>query len=839
MVDIYKQKIETIIEDLSTSVDEGLDSANIPKIREQYGANKLKIAGEPLWKKLVEPFWNIFVAILLVALIISAFADEYIDAIVIGVVVIINAAIFWVQDYSTGRVLRALKKHSSQLTNVVRDGRSMQVDASELVPGDIVELSEGQKIPADARIISAEAFGVDESVLTGESVAIHKHPHDITSKTEVYNQRNMVFQGTFALTGIARVVVVATGNNTQFGKIAKLSATSERAPMQKKIDSLASILTKVIAAISVVVFLLSLLRGSDAAEALRFVIALAVSSVPEGLPVALSVVLILGMRRMAKKNALVRSMHAIENIGLATAIATDKTGTLTENILKVQTVWSPSQVGDQTLAIYAKLAANIHGSHTSFDPLDGAIAQYTTQAPISNDMKLTQQFSFVQDMRMSGVLWRTKQAYELDVKGSPEDIIKRSRLTATQKREVEAKLHELSSKGFRVIGIASASSKTKLDKLENYAGNFTLKGLIAIADSLRPEARAAIEEAQSAGVDIKMITGDHFETAFQIGKNLGLVTDQSQVYDSQTHPKASSLSAAAVNKHAIFARILPKDKMKILKHLKKDNITVMTGDGVNDVPAISAAHVGVAMGSGSDIAKESSDVVLLDDNFQTIVAAVREGRVVFANIRKMLFFIFSTALGESLTMIGALIVGMPLPVLAVQILWINIVTDTAMVLPLGLEPPESDVMQQPPRKVTAPILDALLISRTFVVGASIAVVALVLFNRSLTTHSLAYAQAIAFTSLVVGQWANAYVARSETKSVFVRMRTPNFKLLLGLMIAVGLQLLVLYGPLRSAFHIPDLLLGDVVLTTVVSFLVVIIAGEAHKLVTYLLRMRSR
>lgn len=836
MVDFYKQTHNELAARLHTSLEDGLSYDALQKAQADHGRNELKLKGTPIWRKIVEPFWNIFVAVLLVALGISLYAGEYIDASVIAAVVTINAVIFWIQEYSTERVLRALKQHDAHVVAVVRQGDSLRIPTTELVPGDLIELSEGQKVPADARVVVAESFSVSEAVLTGESIGVHKYDAHIAKDTEIYAQRNMVFQGTFVLTGTATALVVATGNNTEFGKIATLASTQERAPMQQKIDTLAGTLTKIIAGISITVFVLALLRGVEVSEAGRFVIAMAVSAVPEGLPVALSVILVLAMRRMARRKALVRSMQAIENVGLATVIATDKTGTLTENVLRVRSSKAAKGSSEALLKLSTHLSANIHDKQQSTDPLDTAFADYTKSTRVPQKMKFVHQFSFVQDLRMSGVLWREGRGYELYVKGSPEHLLQRSKLSKAERTQAESEMHKLSSTGHRVIAVAHASLPKQIDKLGDFKGALQFDGFVAIADALRPEAASAISEAHQAGVSVKMITGDHYETAFYIGKELGLTKHPSEVFNAED--SRSKISASSVNAHVIFSRILPKDKMKILESLKKKNITVMTGDGVNDVPAISAAHVGVAMGSGSDIAKESSDVVLLDDNFETIVTAIREGRIVYANIRKMLYFVFATSFGEALTMIGALVIGLPLPVVAVQILWINLVTDTAMVLPIGLEPPESDVMRQPPRDIKAPLLGKVLLSRGFVVGLTLAVVTLIVFERARVDNSLMYAQAIAFTSLVVGQWANALNARSEDKSFFVRVFTPNTKLVFGFIIAVLLQLVVLLGPLKEAFHIPNSLsVHDVVFTSLLSFGAVLVAGELHKLAVYILQKR--
>ncbi len=836
-MEFYKQKIDSILSEFNSSADEGLSCAAVQAAKKKYGSNQIKFKNKPWWKVVIEPFVDIFVLILLAAVIISLFAGEYVDGIIVGIVIVVNAVIYWIQRYSTERVLRALKKHTQQEVEVKRQNKTLKILADDLVPGDIVFIGEGQKIAADIRILEFESLAVDESSLTGENVPVHKHSSHIELDQPIYKQQNMLFQGTFAISGNATGIVVAIGNDTEFGRLAAMSKPDELSPMQKKINKLVSLIIKIVAGSSTVVFILSLLRGSEPNEALRFMLTMTVSAVPEGLPIALTVILVIGMKRMASKKALVRNMHAVENMGLISVIATDKTGTLTENKLQVQEIWAPDKSSHDILKLHVYLSADIHEDQESHDPLDIVMAEYSGIIHKPAGHKFVHQFSFVQSIRMSGVLWKSSSGYELNVKGSPEHLLVRCDLSKAERSKAESEMHSLASKGYRVIGIASSKISSPVEKLEDYKSKFRFQGFIAVADPLRKAAIQAINEAQQAGIEVKMITGDHFETAFHIGKQLGLANHQSEVFNSEEFAHKTSLPAAIVNKHTIFARILPEDKLLILNKLKKSQISAMTGDGVNDVPALAAANIGVAMGSGSDIAKEAGDIVLLDDNFATIIKAVREGRVIYSNIRKMLFYEFSTTIGEVMTIIGALIIGLPTPVLAIQILWINLVTGTTMVLPLGLDTAEDDVMKYPPRKMNAPLLDKIIVSRLVFVGITIAVVMLVIFSMLVKKHPVIYAQAIAFTMLVFGQWANSLTSRSERTSAFVRNLKPNYLLLLGFIISLVLQELVLFGPLRTMFHIPEINISDLFVPILTISIAVLAAGELHKLLTY--KMKSK
>ncbi len=809
----------------------GLTTAEAKKRLDHDGPNVLRLHGEAWWRRVVEPFKNIFVLVLVGAAALSLVKGELLDAFIVLTIVLINAVIFYIQQFSAARVLRALKQHDTLTAQVLRANSVVTLPAEQLVPGDIILLGEGQKVPADARLLDANNVRADEALLTGESLPVAKRTASLKGKKEVFEQTNMLFQGTFIVSGEASAVVVATGNKTEFGQIAELAESAgQESPAQKKIDAFISNLIAVIGGISVVVIALSLYRDIALTDALRFAISLAVSAVPEGLPVAISVILVLGMRRLAKRRALVRSMAAIENIGIVTAIATDKTGTLTKNQLTVQAVWQVRKTRHITRQLF--LAAN-RAHNDMGDPLDMALLKYAHSEGVAHPAgrTLNTKLPFDQKLAMSGNVWQEGDVYEVLLKGAPEHMLRRCKLTNVERAAIETKLHDFTSEGFRVLAIARLAplSKPLEHTAEVPAKDLQFIGLVAVADILRPDAISAIAAAQNAGISVRMITGDHVETAFAIGKQVGLVKHRDQVLDCRALEAVSDKKLEElVAQTQVFARVLPEHKFRILSVLQKQNVTAMTGDGVNDVPALANAHIGIAMGSGSQIAKESGDIVLLNDSFRTIVEAIRGGRVIFDNIRRMLFYLLSTSLGEVLTMTGALIIGLPLPVVAVQILWINLVTDTFLVIPLGLEPAEDDVMKRPPRQPTQPILDPHLVWRLVFIGASMAIIALSVFSFFLDSRGLAYAQTITFSTLVVMQWANAFNARSEWQSLFTRLAKHNVKFYIGLGGAMILQALALFGPLGPVLHLAPTYLGDVLLTAIIGIVAVLIVGEAHK-----------
>ncbi len=794
-----------------------------------YGKNSLKISSVPLWRKIIEPFLDAFTLVLVVAGVISVLHGDKLDAIIIFAIIAVSAIIFYIQRFSTDKVLRNLSRHSVQQVSVVRSGQQLSIDSTGLVPGDILMLSEGDKIPSDARIISSSNLRVDESQLTGESIPIAKSSSQLKGEQQIYEQTNMLFQGSFVVSGTVTAVVSATGNNTEFGNIAELSKNREpESPIQKKINRLVTKIIGVVFAVSILAFGLALYRGMDFVESIRFVMALAVSAVPESLPIAISVILVLGMRRMAAKNALVRNMHAIETVGTITTIATDKTGTLTKNELTVQNLWSPLKNSSNLKEVLAHVIN--HSKTTSFDPLDIALEKYARSNKLIARGEQAYDIPFDQSMAMSASVWHYSNDYRIYIKGSPEQILKYSSLTAAGMKKALASLAELTESGHRVIGLASLETARRIEKLSSIKKEkLTFAGLVAVSDILRPEAKQAINSALKAGVTVRMITGDHVETAYQIGKQLGMIKDRNQVFDCREMEKMSDDELdKIVNQTRVFSRVVPAQKYRLLTVLKKHNITAMTGDGVNDVPALTNAHIGIAMGSGSHIAKDAGDIILLDDNFKTIIDAMREGRVIIANIRRMLFYLLSTNAGELLTILGALIIGIKMPLVPVQILWINLVTDTTMVIPLGLEPAEKGSMRQAPLKPNAPILSKTIIIRMIIMALTMAVLSLAVYIAYSRSQGHDYAQTLVFMALVVSQWANAFNARSDSESFLARFKIMNKSFYVGLLISIVVQIIAIYSPLSHALHLVSVNISDMIFVIIIGFLVPLIICELHK-----------
>ncbi len=825
----YNESVKASLLKLKTSTS-GLTSAQVRANQRKYGKNVIALETKSFWRKLLAPFADIFMVILLIAMGISWHQQQLFDTLVIGIVVIINAGIFYLQNYSTEKILRSLNKQASQPVVVRRNGGLIKIDSEELTVGDILYLSEGDKVPADGRIIESERARVDESMLTGESLPISKNNLKITDRKKIYEQKNMVFSGSFLVTGSVVVVVTAVGMNTEFGKIASFSKPNTAlSPIQTKINQLTTRIIAVVAVIMVGILAFFVYNGTSLEDSLAFVLATTVSVIPEGLPVAITIVLALSMKRMASEKALVRNLRSIESIGLVNVIATDKTGTLTKNQLAIVNTWSLKKFAKPFLtAIWGSMV--LSGDDHFPDPLDKAIDDFSRKNQLSKtDFKLVRAIPFDQDLTLSGSIYQTPKTTEVFVKGSPEKIIAMSTLRPDQLSTVNQALSDMILNGGRIIAIAKYSSKTPIRDLEQ-AEALEFLGLVELADPLRPETKTAVHQAQQAGIKVVMITGDHAKTAYSISRQLGIANSQSEVLDmSQIHDYDSLDFEEKTLSCTVFARVTPEAKFKLLQALKRTNITAMTGDGVNDTPALVESNTGIAMGSGSSIAKDASDIIILDDNFKTIVTAVKEGRTTVHNIRRILFYLFSTNLGELLTFITALALHMPLPLVAVQILWVNLMTDTTFVIPLGLQPAQDNIMKAKPKSPDAPLLNNSYLLRIGLVSITIAILTISIY-RLFEPQGVAYARTMAFTALIVSQWANAYNATSFSLSVFDKDKKRNHLMNRVLLLSIIAHLIVIFTPINTVLQLAAVNLIDLSLVAIISVSVMLVIVETHKII---------
>lgn len=840
MTNFYNQTVKAALAEFSVDPDTGLTAREVAKRQEQYGKNSLHVRETPFWRKLVEPFLDVFMVILVAAFVLSAVQQDWIETLAIGVIIIADTAIYYIQRFSTDRILRSLQNSTRQAVAVIRDGAERAIDATELVPGDIVILREGDRIPADGRIVKESGLLADEAMLTGESEAIAKDARAISGLKKVYEQRNMVFSGSFVLTGSGRFVVTATGDDTEYGRIASLaSSVEESSPISEKINQLVVKIAIVVVILAFIVLIVQLVDGIEIFSALKFTLAMIVSAVPEGLPIAISIILALCAKRMARKQALIKELKAIESIGIVTTIASDKTGTLTENRLELRAVWSPGSVASfrKQLARTALCEATLidsEGGSTPADPLDVSIITYLAAQKIDcNKLEPLRSYAFDQGLKLSGNLYRNeKGALELALKGAPETIISRSKLTAAEREKVELKLAELASKGYKVVAIASGKTKSEINELGRLSKDekFQFEGFIAIADAIRPEASSAIKQNARMGVKTKMVTGDHAGTAYAIGRELGLAHDISEVLDCSKLGNISDEDLVdMVRTVTVFARVTPEDKFRILQAIKQSEVCAMTGDGVNDVPALVGAHVGIAMGDSPSVVQDAGDIVLLDNNFKNITEAIRESRTVLANIRRMLGYLLATNAGEALTMIGSLVLFGEQMLTPIQILWINLVTDSLMVIPLGLEPDEPQILRQKPQSKDAPILSASMVGRMSIIAVLMAGITLgTYFVAKLVLGSAEQANTLAFTALVVMQWSSAISARGLYASAWQRLKVRHSSFWWALLAAVALQGAAIFGPLAVLAGTVAAPLPAMLITAFIGFIVPLVIIETYK-----------
>lgn len=825
---IYNLDIHDTLLRLGSKQD-GISQSEANKRLKLHGRNELTIKKTPLWKRIIEPFTSYFVIVIIFAALLSLAKREWFEAIIISIIVVVNALIYYFQQFSAGRALKALMSQDRQKVNVLRPGRGDDISyIEELVPGDVVRIHEGMKIPADGRIISANLIQIDESMLTGESLPVHKHAAAIASTKQIYDQENMLFKGTFVHSGSGLMVVSDTGNKTQLGLINTMAseATGGKTPVEEKIDNLTKKLLFGIGIVTVTVFALAMYRGLDFAEALKFTIALAVSAVPEGLPVAMTLVLLISARKMAKHKALVRKISALETMGAITLIATDKTGTITKNKLAVAGQYSALSDEKQ---FNESMLASLNTS--SEDPLDIILKKDIAKTSLPKSWEQVKEFPFNQQLRLSGMVWKTAGSkYVLHIKGAPEQIMSHcAKSNKTVLTEAKTHLEEFTTRGYRTIAFAQKGLSKIPERLDaKTLSDMTFSGFVGLSDQLRPRVKQAIAEAHAAGIKVVMLTGDHVQTAGYIASQVGIAKRSSEISDSSIldteNPEKIWESLENIK---VFGRVLPKHKYALLKAVKGHEITAMTGDGVNDIPALVEADAGLSMGSGTDAAKDASDIVLTNSNFHTIVGAVRAGRTVLANIRKMVVYLLATSGGEVLTMLAALLMGIPLPITAVMVIWVNLVTDGISVIPLGLSPPEAHHMQQPPRHPKAPLLGRVLASRAILLALALAGCTLLIFKLNLDKGH-AYAQTAAFLSLIVVQWANALNMNFEFKSWMHNFIKPNYKLWLAIGGSIIINTIVFTTPVKRMFGLESLDAEDALIAIIFPVAVALVLSDLHK-----------
>jgi len=858
---------------LATDVRTGLSGTEARKRLEEQGPNQLTEArGKSKWRLFAEQFEGVVIWVLIAAAVLSGIMGEVVDTVAILAIVLLNAVMGFVQESRAEQSLAALRRMSSPMCKVIRDEHLLSIDTHDLVTGDIVVIEAGDRIPADARILSASPnFASEEASLTGESTAVRKSPDTLSGDgISIADRINMLFMGTSAVEGKGHAVVTATGMNTELGHIAGMIQTipEEATPLQKKLDALGRQLVMISLVLVAIVFGAEMLRGGTFMATLLVAVSLAVAAIPEGLPAVVTIALSLGVQRMVKRHALVRKLHSVETLGSTTVICTDKTGTLTRNEMTVREVVTPhgrytlTGIGytpsgsiqesgaeidprdrpDLVAALTAGALCNgaglVQDDNETWsivgDPTEGAILVAAQKAglnlPVARDVSpLVAELPFdARRKSMSMVRRATPGRFTAYTKGAPDVVLRQCSHALVDGQDVPMNedlmasiLHandDMAGQALRVLAVARRSMPEAPEEglvPEVVEQDLTFLGLIAMIDPPREEVRRAIHEAAEAGIRTVMITGDHKATAVAIARDLGFYHDDSRALTGQELDELTDQEFEEALPHvAVYARVAPEHKLRIVRAWRKrGEIVAMTGDGVNDAPAIKESDIGVAMGiTGTDVTKEVADMVITDDNFASIVAAVEEGRAIYDNILKFVQYLLSCNLGEIVLMFIASVIGLPAPLIPVQILWMNLATDSLPALALGVDPAVDGLMTRHPRKPDAPLLTKTRRNDMIIQGALIALCSLAAFAFVLYVEheDLSRATTMAFTVMVLAELFQAFNARSLYESSFSRHLHRNSSLIWAVLGSFALQMILIYVPfLHRIFGTESLSLLDI------------------------------
>jgi len=842
--------------ELQTDPIQGLAPDEAVRRLARHGANRLaEKRPRSAWLKFLDQFRNVLTFVLIGAATLAGAIGDLKDAVVILIVVVFNAALGFHQEYRAEKTLAALKGMLARRSRVKRGGQVIEAGVDELVPGDLVLLEAGDRIPADGRFLAAHNVEVDEAALTGESLAVGKHTEAVEADAQLAERVNMGFMNTTVTRGRAELLVTATGMQTEMGRLAAMLEAAEEGetPLQKELDRVGKRLAMIAVAVIAVILAVGIGYGQDLAKAVLNAVALAVAAIPEGLPAVVTVTLAIGMYRMARQKAIVRKLAAVETLGSTTVVCSDKTGTLTLNQMTARALFyrgrrfavtgegyaaagaiAPEDgagVPDLTPLLLPMALCNesrITDGRLIGDPTEGALLALAAKGGMEPETALERrpriaEIPFDSAHKFMATFHHAGETVLLLAKGAPDVLLARcSRwqaeagdavLDEAARAALLAENERLAEDAYRVLAVAAREIPARdFDPgadLTPWVDQLIFHGLIGIQDPPRPEAKQAIALCQRAGIAVKMITGDHRVTAAAIARELGL---EGEVMEGRELDAVSAQElAATIERVAVFARVAPEHKVKIVAALKeRGHVVAMTGDGVNDAPALKTADIGVAMGiTGTEVTREAAAMVLADDNFATIVRAVREGRTIFENIVKFVRFQLSTNIGAILTVSAATFLGLPAPFTAIQILWINIIMDGPPAMSLGVDPPRPGVMDAAPRPPGQAILSGARLARLAQYGLTMAAGTLGVFWWALRENGEAHALTLAFTTFVLFQFFNVMNARNETGSALNRQLFANGKLWLALAGVLALQVLVVHwGPAQAVFHTVDLSLGD-------------------------------
>jgi P-type Ca2+ transporter type 2C len=878
----YSKTREELFHILETT-EHGLDAHTVKDRQQLLGANVLEEAKQNSYFKIfLQQFESPIIYILFVAAIIVFFLGDYADGWIIVAVLVINAIIGTFQEGKAQSALSALKQYVETNAMVIRDGVETIIPDREVVPGDILFLKEGDKIPADARLFEANSLKVDESVLTGEAESVLKNTDIFEQKNLILSeQKNMIFKGSYVVGGYGKAVVVATGAQTSIGAISKeLNAINVEVPLQKNIKKLSNSIILLVGIISAFIFVIGLLKGFDVREMFTTVVAVIVAAIPEGLPIVVTLILATGVYRMSKRNALVKKLQAVEALGQAQVIAVDKTGTITYNQMMVQSLYVDDTMYEVTGKGYAPHGEILRNGITVSHPdhpditLAAKIASFTSVASvvfsqekdqwqrISGDpteaalIVFAQKIGFIKedlerehpqlleipfssDLKYHASVNTVEGKPHFFIAGAPEAIFEPAKkvlingrvlhLTDHEQKKLNQAMEEMTSKGLRILALGMHENSSEVVDPARLP-EICIVGLVGISDGLRPEVHKAVADAQAAGVKVVMITGDHMETARALAAQAHIYKEGDVVITGDDLlTMGDEILLSKLSRVSVFARVTPQHKLRIVELYKKQGIIIaMTGDGVNDALSLAAADLGIAMGKGgTEVAKEASDIILLDDNFGSIVAAIEEGRNIYKTIKKVILYLFSTHTGEILTFIVALFIGFAIPLTPSQIIWLNFITDGFLVAALALDPKSRSISLK--ARNTTSLIDHLMIQRVLIIGTVMMICTLFIFSLY-PENDFIKASTIALTTLAVIQWFNVFNCRSETVSVFSSNPFKNLYLVIALVIVVFLQLAAVYTPfMQELLHTTPITLNEWWLILGVSSLVIVVE-EIRKLI---------
>ena len=853
----YKEKIDSIIKNFKTDPESGLSSAELKEKKEEYGPNKIRESeGVSFWKILLNQLKDLIIIILITAAVLAFLIGDTLEGYAILAVIVFNTIIGFVTEYQAQKAVASLKNVLSKKALVIRAGKKKEIKAEELVPGDIILIEEGDQIPADARLIDSNNLTVNEASLTGESESVAKEAEARFEEEKTLAERNnMIYMGTTAARGKGRAVVTATAEDTEIGKIgAMLDQTKEgKTPLEERLEKLGKSLIKITLAVIAVLTLLGIIMGRPIYDTVKTGIALAIAAVPEGLPIIATVTLAIGMKKMVEHQALVRELLAVETLGSVTTICTDKTGTITENQMTLRKIYlndhqieisgtgyqpegdfllkgekiEPEAEKGLELTLKAALlctSAELTKEDGDYKVLgeatEGALLTAGSKAGFSKEslkkegyQKLAE-IPFNSDYMYMAVSYALPEAEEhLYLKGSPDVVLemcdsilingKKEELTQSKIDEIQAKNKKLGEEGLRILGVAYKEGKN-LDSEEKLQqeieSSLTFLALTAIIDPPRESVKEAIKETKKAGIKTKMITGDQMDTAAAIAGEVGIAGSDNVISGQQISKASAAELRELIKNNSVFSRVTPENKLQIIEALNEENeVTAMTGDGVNDAPALKKADIGVSMGKrGTSVARDASDMVLLDDDFATIVTAVREGRIIFDNIQKFIYFLFSNNLSKIIYIFLGIIFNLPLPLLAMQILWINVVIDVFPALSLAWEKEEDNIME---REATTErnIMDKAFKKKVGLHSLILAAGPMLLYLWALSgSYSLELSRTLSFSSLAFIQLFHVFNARRKSGLAFDRTVLENHYLWLAVGIGIVFQLGAIYlAPLQN------------------------------------------